>query len=307
MDLSKMSEAETQSVWGWLVATDFFFGGTGAGLFLVSLVLGIYGLYADLPEIGLVTGLIFVAIGLLFLAIHEWERRTKLLNILRRPGTSWISRGTIFNIVFVLFGVLYSAPHWLSWVPWAQHSEVGYIVGAVAGVAALMVILYPGMFLSSLNSIPFWNSPFIPLLFIAYGLTGALGTLSLALRLLMVISPVTTSDSLLLWQTVLLVATLALVVAQLVWASLAKPESKRSADELVRGKLLYPFVVGSLLVGLLIPLTATAYAYFTGNFLVSATAGALILVGSVLHKYTVLRAGIYVQLIPDSWPASSAT
>jgi formate-dependent nitrite reductase membrane component NrfD len=302
-----MSEAEAQSVWGWLVAADFFFGGTGAGLFLVSVALGLYGLYGDLPEIGLIIGLVFVVIGLLFLAIHEWERRTKLLNILRRPGTSWISRGTIFNIVFLLFGVLYAAPHWIGWVPWAQHSDLGYLVGAVAGLASFLVILYPGMFLSSLSSIPFWNSPFIPLLFISYGVTGALGMLSVVLPLVVVTSATATSDSLMLWQTVMVVVTVALVASQLIWASLAKPETKKSADELVRGRLLYPFAVGSLLVGLFIPLVASAFSYFTGDFLVSALAGALILVGSVLHKYTVLRAGIYVQLVPDAWPVSSAS
>ena len=131
--------------------------------------------------------------------------------------------------------------------------------------------------------------------------------LSVVLRLLFATSAVATSGSLMLWQTVMLVATIALVAAQLVWASVAKPESKKSVGELLRGKLLLPFVVGTLVVGLLIPLMASAFAYFTGDFLVSAVAGALILVGSVLQRYTVLKAGIYVQLVPDSWPVPSAT
>lgn len=302
--LSEMTEGEPQSVWGWLIAADFFFGGTGASLFLISLILKLYGFYGNLPEVGLVAGLVFVIIGLACLTKHQWARRGRFLGILRRPRTSWISRGIIFNIVFMVFGVLYVAPHWIGWVPWAQEASLGVGMGIVGGVAAFLVVLYPGMFLLSLNSIPFWNSPIMPLLFISYGLTGALGTLSIMSSVLMTTPAPASPESLMWWQMILLGFTIVLLAIQLIWALSSRKESKRSVIELTKGRLSGFFVVGSLVVGLFIPLIATVFSYLTGDFVLAAVSGVLILIGSVLHKYTVLAAGIYVELLPYSWSAS---
>jgi len=297
-----MNEFEPQTVWGWLVAADFFFGGTGASLFMVSYVLTVYGSYEDLAQTGLVTGLVFVLVGLAFLLKHQWARRGKLLEIVNRPRTSWISRGAIFNFIFVVFGVLYAAPHWLSLLPWTQESPLGVALGTIGGVAAFLVVIYPGMFLASLSSIPFWNSPIIPLLFISYGLTGALGILSLASLVTTMSSTTTTVESLVQWQMLLLGCSIVLVASQLAWAFYSKRESRMSVVELTKGKLFGFFVVGSLVIGLFVPLVATAFSYFTGDLVVSALSGGLILIGSVLHKYTVLAAGGYVELMPPAWP-----
>jgi formate-dependent nitrite reductase membrane component NrfD len=300
---SKMREVEPQTVWGWLIAADFFFGGTGASLFLVSMVLRLYGVSGSLPQIGLVTGLAFVVTGLAFLVKHQWSRRGKFLEMMNRPRTSWISRGTIFNLIFLAFGILYVSPHWVGWLPWTQGQSLGVAMGVVAGVAAFLVVIYPGMFLSSLNSIPFWNSPIIPLLFISYGMTGALGTLSIASPFLVAASSSESPESLIWWQMLLLGCTMVLVALQLAWAFSSKMESRTSVIELTRGRLLGYFVVGSLVFGLFIPLIGTVFSLVTADITVSAFCGALILVGSLLHKYTVLAAGSYVQLVPASWPS----
>lgn len=301
-----MSEIESQTVWGWLIATDFFFGGTGASLFIVSLVLSSYGNYGTLPQVGLATGLVFVVIGLMFLLRHQWVRREKFLGVLRRPGTSWISRGSIFNFIFLVFGVLYAAPHWLGWLPWSQETSLGFGLGAVAGVGAFLVVLYPGMFLLSLNSIPFWNSPVVPLLFISYGLTGAVGTLSIASAFPLSTLALSPQGYLAWWQMILLGLTILLVAAQLGWGFSSKVESRRSVTELTRGRLSGLFLIGSLLIGLFIPLIATTFSYFTGDFVLAAVCGVLILAGSILHKYTLLAAGKYVELMPQAWPPSGA-
>jgi formate-dependent nitrite reductase membrane component NrfD len=98
--------------------------------------------------------------------------------------------------------------------------------------------------------------------------------------------------------------TIVLLAIQLVWASSSRAESKKSVIELTKGRLFGLFVVGSLSIGLLIPLVVSVFSYLSGDPIVSAITGAMILIGSVLHKYTVLAAGIYVEMVPDSWPAS---
>jgi formate-dependent nitrite reductase membrane component NrfD len=293
-----MSEVEPQTVWGWLITADFFFGGTGASLFLVSLVLSLYGLDENLAQIGLLAGIAFVLVGLAFLVAHQWNRRGKFLLMLSRPRTSWLSRGTIFNVVFLVFGISYVAPHWFGWLPWTQNADAGVAIGLIGGVAAFLVVLYPGMFLSSLNSIPFWNTPIVPLLFISYGLTGAIGMLSILSPIFVAASASDSVKSLLWWQVVLLTCTIVLVAAQLAWAYHAKSESKKSVLELV------PFVVGSLVIGLFFPLVVSVFSYQMGNPDAAAIVGVLVLVGSVFHKRALLAAGNYVELMPQPWPSS---
>jgi formate-dependent nitrite reductase membrane component NrfD len=299
-----MSEVEPQTVWGWLISADFFFGGTGASLFLVSLVLSLYGIDESLAQTGLLTGIAFVIVGLAFLVAHQWNRRGKFLLMLNRPRTSWLSRGTIFNVIFLVFGILYTAPHWFGWLPWTQSTDAGVTIGLIGGVAAFLVVLYPGMFLSSLNSIPFWNTPIVPLLFISYGLTGAIGMLSILSSMFVATTASNSVKSLIWWQMVLLVCTIVLVAAQLAWAYHAKGESRKSVLELIRGPLFLPFVVGSLVIGLFFPVVVSAFSYQTGSPDAAAIVGVLVLIGSVFHKRSLLAAGNYVELMPEPWPLS---
>jgi len=182
---------------------------------------------------------------------------------------------------------------------------LGFGIGTVGGVAAFLIVLYPSMFLQSLNSIPFWNSPILPLLFVSYGLTGGLGILSIASSVLISTTMSTTLESLVWWQTLLLGFTLAFLAIQLTWAYSSRTESKKSVVELTKGRLAGFFIVGSLVVGLFIPLVASIFSYLTRDLVVSAISGVLILIGSLLNKYTILSAGFYVELLPRSWSAPS--
>src|SRR3990172_7389619 len=87
-----------QREWSWLILFAFFLGGMGAGLFLISYFIGF--------NIGLVVGLLIVAVGkntahLLFLGRPErfWRAFTQ-------PFISWISRGIYFDTIFIIFSAL---------------------------------------------------------------------------------------------------------------------------------------------------------------------------------------------------------
>ena len=162
---------------------------------------------------------------------------------------------------------------------------------------AFLIVLYPGMLLQSLNSIPFWNSPITPLIFISYGLTAAVGILSIALPVL-TSSLTAVPKSLMSWQMTLVGLTTALLVLQLITAASSRKESKESVIELTRGRLFGVFILGVMVVGLIVPLITTAFAYATDDFVLSAISGLLILIGSLLQKYSFLSAGIYVELRP---------
>ena len=60
-----------------------------------------------------------------------------------------------------------------SWLAPLDNSLAVRLLGWIAGLCALMVILYPAFFFRSTSrAIPFWNTPLMPLLFIGYGVLG---------------------------------------------------------------------------------------------------------------------------------------
>ena len=84
-------------------------------------------------------------------------------------------------MLFVVSASLYIAPNFalLAWLPWTPHLFAGKLLWGIAGMCALLVTLYPGFVLSASPSIPFWNSPLLPVLFFSQSVTGAGGILLL--------------------------------------------------------------------------------------------------------------------------------
>src|SRR3989338_6951354 len=116
-----------QEEWSWLVAIDLFFGGLGGGLFLF------YG-FLNLPIFMGFLSLGLVILGGLVLLV-ELGHPARAWRAIRRPSTSWISRGGLSVSLFFVFGFM----------------------------------------LSSSPSIPFWNSPLLPVLFFSHSVMGAGG------------------------------------------------------------------------------------------------------------------------------------
>src|SRR3989337_3517248 len=147
-----------QEEWSWLLAVDLFLGGMGGGLFLLFLIFNLS------PSIA-VLSLGLVALGAVVLMV-ELGRPLRAWRALLKPFSSWISRGVIFVSLFLIFGALYVAPafEFFSWLPWGDDPTARKTIGAIAGAAALLVTLYPGFVLAASPSIPFWNSPLLPVL-----------------------------------------------------------------------------------------------------------------------------------------------
>src|SRR3972149_7612051 len=166
-------ELRGQQEWAWLVAIDLFFGGLGGGLFLLCPHLPLS------PAIGLLSlGLVTVG-GLVLLA--ELGHPMRAWRAMAKPRTSWISRGMISVFLFIVLGFFYIAPSvsFFSWLPWNPAGYSERVIGTVAAVCALLVTLYPGFVLSASPSIPFWNSPLLPVFFFSHSLMGASGIIFL--------------------------------------------------------------------------------------------------------------------------------
>lgn len=268
-------ELRGQQEWAWLVAIDLFFGGLGGGLFLLfhNLTLS--------PAMGLLSlGLVTVG-GLVLLA--ELGHPMRAWRAMAKPRTSWISRGMIAVLLFIVFGFFCIAPSFsfFSWLPW---NPVGYgerAIGTVTTLCALLVTLYPGFVLSASPAIPFWNSPLLPVLFFVQSLLGATAVVIL-------FSPF---PGLLSLAAVLIIVNLVLIAIHLLTLEHSGLAAKEAVRLLQRGSLGWIFGVGVLLIGLVFPLVVTLW-------MPSAVvlAGAFILIGGLLFRYCVLRAGVYVPI-----------
>ncbi|HJN87102.1 MAG: dimethyl sulfoxide reductase anchor subunit [Dehalococcoidia bacterium] len=287
-----------QRAWGASVALDLFLEGAGAGLFFLAVMLHRYGFIADTPaDVGAWAGLVAAGAGTLFLFAHLGVRR-RFLNVFRRPRTSWMSRGAYIVTVFGIFGFVALLPSipGLEGLPWEEGTAAGTILRSLALVFAMLLMAYTGLVLSSWPSIPFWNTPLLPLLFIANSLLAG-GAVLLMLGAIVEADEITSR---------LKVLTLALSVGNgfgllfylMVMASATAP-ARESVRRLLRGEQRWAFLLGLVGIGILLPVLFLALE--TGGLLGSGTAeivilvlgGLAVLTGGVVLRDVFLRVGVY--------------
>jgi formate-dependent nitrite reductase membrane component NrfD len=265
-----------QQAWSWLLAVWLFLGGTGSGLFLVFLAFGLDHEFAVLSLALVLTG------GMVLLL--ELGNPLRAWRTVFRPGTSWLSRGVFFVLLFILSCVLSVGPTFeiFSSLSWLNNSLAEKLLRWVAGLSALMIILYPAFFfLSTSRAIPFWNTPLLPLLFLGYAALGGDGVFLL-------LSPRTT-DTLAraeLLAIILIVANAVMISLYLLAMEHNGGSARESVRLLSRSPLSWLSWIGVGVVGMVVPLLAMLFAQPTA-------AGAGILIGGLLFRFCLLKAGVY--------------
>jgi protein NrfD len=273
------TELTAQEEWGWLLALDLFFAGMGAALFLFFLMF-------DFPPLVALCSLGLVALGAVVLLV-ELGHPLRAWRALCRPFSSWISRGVICVTLFIVFGTLYSASGVASLTWLTPQSEAAMrAIGAIAAIAALFVILYPGFVLAASPSIPFWNSPLLPVFFLTHSLMVASGLLFLLASLGLISGNL---QAITFLGEVLIIVNLALGAMYLAISKSSSLAHRESVRRLNGGLLGLLFQGGAILVGMIIPLFIVLWLPS-----VLALAGLFILIGGLFFRYCVLKAGVYV-------------
>ena len=210
--------------------------------------------------------------------------------IMTRPQSSWLARGFIFVMLFIIFGAAQIA--FTYWLP----DTAGEIVFKVlAGIAALVVAVYTGFVLNTVKAVPFWNSSLLPLLFVLCGILGGFG-----ISVLIAINggnvDIETAEAGSRW---LLIAN-ALLIAVYLWRAAGREVTgKQSVMEQIRGHNAFIFWAGIVILGIIIPLIIGFSSYFAGD----VSHGLIIfgvaceVVGGLALRYCVLKAGAYSPLV----------
>ncbi len=278
-----------QYEWQWLVMIALFLTGSGSGLFLLSLIAGF------IP--GMATGVVTVVVGCLFL-LMDLTRPQTAWRLIARPQTSWMSRGVIGITTFCVLGILHIAAmaarqDWSSLgAPWVAGPGWMMVLGFFAGVFALFVATYPGFLLGNMRSISFWNSAYIPALFLVSAMLGGFGLLYLM--------PLDWHG--LSWLPFMKNIGVVLVVFEFILllglTLLTLPgATAESVNLLTRGSLRFQFFVGLLGLGLIVPLVLLGLVSLgVGIVSLLLIEGVLHLIGVFFLRYIIIGAATHASL-----------
>ena len=276
-----------------MVVLDLVLTGAGAGAFLFALLLG------SLSH--MLIGMILVFLGALFL-MGDLSRPWHAWRVLLRPRTSWISRGALGMIVFFVLGILHLISLWASYKggtpvsgsPWTTGPVWLISLGAMTGISALFIIVYPGFLLSSMRSIVFWNSAFHPAVFLLSGLFCGLGVIYL------IPYPWETEP----WGLSLikgLCAGLIIMGCLFLFLLILMVHSERGRESSIPARnrsVPLHFHLGVMVVGILAPIVIAALVM--GRVVSTSLlplAGAPLVIGMICLRYSILKGGIHRKVI----------
>jgi len=263
---------QTQTGWGFGIALDFFFSGTGAALFLFSSLFH--------SSVGIVLSLIFIAIGVLALFL-DLGTPWRFYKTFARLKTSWISRGSLFITLLFIFGIIYG----LAGFP----PLPGFWLIIFCAVA-ILVMLYPGMVISYSPSITAWNSQFTPILLSLHSLTSGM-------TILFVIQPSVVEDSeILIWLQLGLL--LFLLIGSCIYMAVSYASASGARESirlLVKGKVGLSFFLLGIGIGIILPIILFLIFLGAGPFAwgLLLVVCILRLLGDLGFRYAILKIGLY--------------
>jgi len=286
-DASHALTGKRQTFWDWKGATNFILGGMGSGVIIMAWLGSVTGVVnaAVLPSINTL-GAAIMAVGLLTL-LFKIGKPMRILNALRRPQSSWMTREMYIAAVFYAAMALTVLPYVLS-VPLWSAGVVSMLNGAVA-LLALGFLYAQAQILFAAKGIPAWRAPLIPWMLFASGLFEGLGLLAIIYAAM---SSVIISDPL-----------LAGVGALLAGANFSLWVSYRQRAKIVGIGPLARQDLAGITPGLAFAGHAVPFALFIGAQLVPAmnipavyaVAGIGVLFGGWLWKLTVITKACHQQ------------
>lgn len=285
-------DGQVQSEWRWLVAAYLFLAGVGGGAYLAGVIADLAGGpdWMLVSKIGVFLGLPCVLIGTLFLLAdlgmpsHAWR-------VWMKPKTSWIARGTIIIVFFMIFAAIHTA--WWIWPfagPLEANESARHLIGVLGCIFAFLTVIYTGLLLGYSQPIALWNTALLPVLFLVSAVsTGimaimligqSLGVEVIQLNLLANIDAV-----LLLFEIFVLIVFL--------YNAYRTLESRFSAKRILAGPVATFLWLGVVVCGLVVPFFLELQG---GHGTTSAFAALLGLFGGLCLRYTILAGGIITPI-----------
>ena len=266
--------ARLQGEWSWQIATAFFFGEVGAGLFLASLVFDSVS--------GMAWGVLLTAVGKTTGHLLHLGQPLRAWRAIVRLRSSWVSRGLLAIVLFTGFGAAYvlcRAELTFGLIP----KSLAPLYAAIAVAAAVVVALYQGLAMSHSSAIALWNTGLLPMIGLTYALLAGVSLLLAAAQL--------PDLALAKYVALALLAYAFLSVLCLLHGAKYGPKgAAQSAELVVQGGLTGWFTAVVLGAGFIVPALLLAFGTDGANLEFSA---ACVLIGYYAFRVLLLRAGLY--------------
>jgi polysulfide reductase chain C len=292
-----------ESAWGWLIISYLFLAGAGSGAFLAAAACEL--LAPDwskaLARAGSLAAGPLVAIGTICLVLdleaglwQPWRQIYLLSNL-----SSMITWGVLILSAFIPVALLYAAAE--NEITFVGRAAKKYMP-ALAGIGSFLALAtagYTGVLIAVVNGVPFWNTPVMPVLFMASAMSTGLAVAMIGAAIID-INTIRTLSNFALGHVIFL-AVEATVLMLLIFMSLTRStEAAASASMLISGALS-PYFWGLVVVlGILIPFILSIVEYYEygemPKYLVVA-ADLLVLVGGMSLRAVIVFSGTPPQII----------
>jgi len=271
---------------GVLLISGHFLTGVGSGTWLFSLLFHY--------RLGLFLSFLAVALGGVahFLFLGHPERFWRMVKVRH----SWIGRGFMGMSLFIPFSFLYLLPSYVPGLPWDESGVLGRIFLVLSLLGMAILFAYKGNVYAASKGIPFWNSPLLPVLYIAYALRGGVALILLSLPFTGSTVRPEQAAVIELWIAVSAGVFILFYLGVMANSNVA---TRQSVRDLTRGRVSGSFYLGTVLIGLVIPILLGGLGYLSPlSQEILAAVGLFSLVGDFFAKYTIAKAGVYMPLVP---------
>jgi polysulfide reductase chain C len=300
-----------QEAWEFLIACDLFLAALGPGVFIMAVLADWAGFHLagatatpidgwtwNLSSIFLLWGPFASALGGCLVFLHLGRNRYRLPTAAMNPGTSWMARGVIIMAGFVVLGCSLALVSVLFPSVPGRLGVVWHVLQVVTLLFALGTVLYTGLLLRSMKYVAFWDSPLLPVLFLASALSmGSMGIIIGAGIHGYVVSGQTQVTEIVraMWRVEVLTMLVQAGVLALYLRDVKrrnKPEGLLSLRSWVSGPWRYRFWGGIVGLGLAFPLVLLAAGAGLDSSVPAVVGAASGIVGGLVLRLGVLSWGV---------------
>lgn len=292
-----------ESAWGWLIVVYLFLAGSGSGAFLAAVFCDLLApdWSKSLARAGSLIAGPLVTVGTLCLVLDLeaglWEpwRQVYLVGNL----SSMITWGVIILSGFIPVSFLYAAA--LNEITFVGKIAKKYvrILEYAGSILAVATATYTGVLIAVVNGAPFWNTPMMPLLFLASAISTGLAAAMIVAAIIDIQTIKTLSNFALGHVIFLAVEGLALML--FVFMSLTRStEAAMSANMLLTGQFSPYFWFLVVILGILVPFILSIIEYYEyGEMPKSLVIGSdlLVLVGGMSLRALIIFSNTPPQII----------
>ena len=281
-------EGQIQTEWRWLIAAYLFLAGVGGGAYLTGFIAEVAGgpEWVIVSKIGAALGVPCVLIGTMFL-LADLGTPMNAWRVWMKPKTSWIARGTIIIVLFMIFAAIHTG--WWVWPfagPLSENESARQFIGCLGAIFAFLTVIYTGLLLGYSQPIALWNTALLPVLFFV-------SAVSTGIMAIMLIGSQTGVDAaqlaLLSSIDALLLVFELFVLIVFLYNAYRTIESRYSAKRILAGPVAPAFWLGVVACGLVIPFfLETQFESGTAEVL----AAILGLFGGLCLRFSILAGGI---------------